>query len=699
MLLLRSISWFITRHEGLLGRNYSQLCDIMDLRANRNREDTGEKEFLRKELPETLFTEPEEAIRKFTLGQRLTCSFPNATHNRGLLSRPIFEAIIKEALAEEQQKAAETPVSSCLECASLDHTRRWLRGWKVARYVLVMYSLVTSMFFLAFSSPSPQMRVVDLTVWVFFVVDLVLCCFVTYHDEDNHLVKSLGAIMRRYAGRWLIPDLIAVLPLQLFGQPHAEYYLRLIRLLKVPHALNIITHSCLKVARFLKGERSDKPNLALDLTAKYTSSILYILILVVFYTYAMACFWYWYVVQVQDWPQRSKDTFDDYLPNDQKWESLQRNWYFLLTTLVTVGYGDYSSKSIYERGMLILVLFTGVSTYSYIIGKFNSLVAEIDSAEDDRFGQFTLWIEQLEALNSRLPSELRSKLLSVFFYYHSADRLKSMALRWWEAESLDDLTTPKDPYLAQLPAETLRELQLYLFSDVFSRFKGFFGGENLQFDLSFHMQPRQFCPEEFILREGEEVQEILFVMKGQVAVGPVVNEDFVSVLSMKQRGIVGDFAVLAQTPSFTNFRAEAGDVSGFAVPAKPFLTILHGKYPHMKDKLMVFSSRRATFAKTAIEKTLREGRFCPFPMTSDTEMQEKEQSLMEAPAPRLSIDLERRASAVVLPTQKLDWEDVDMTVKTVRAVNKRFDKTFAGRRKAGLKRWAHILRRDARAGN
>lgn len=608
-----------------------------------------EKEFLRKEVPETLFTEPEDAIRKFTLGQRLTCSFPEA-HNksRGLLSRPIFEAIIKEALADEQLKEV-VPVSPCLACIALDHTKRWLRGWKVARYVLVMYSLVTSMFFLAFGSPSAEMVVVDLTVWSFFVVDLVLCCFISYTDEDNHLVKSLGAIVGRYARTWLIPDLIAVLPLQLFGQPHAEYYCRLIRLLKVPHALNIITHSCLKAARFLTGERSSKPNLALDLTTKYVSSIFYILILVVFYSYAMACFWYWFVIQTKDLPQRSDETFDDYLPNSEKWENLQRNWYFMLTTLVTVGYGDFSPRSEYERGMLILVLFTGVSTYSYIIGKFNSLVAEIDSVEDDRFDQFTLWIEQLEALNSRLPAELRSKLLSVFFYYNSADRLKAMALRWWEAESLDDLTTPKDPYLAQLPTETLRELQLYLFSDVFSRFKGFFGSENLKFDLSFHMQPRQFCSEEYILREGEEVQEVLFVMKGQVAVGPVVNEEFVSVLIMKQRGIVGDFAVLVQAPSFTNFRAEAGDVSGFAVPSKPFLTILHGRYAHLKDKMMVFSSRRANFAKAAIKRTLEEGHFCALPMTSDTEMQEKEQSLIEAPAPRLSIDLERRASAVVSP--------------------------------------------------
>lgn len=659
-----------------------------------NREEAADKEQLRRDLPETLFTEPEDTARKFTLGQRLTCSFPASNHaNRGLLARPIFEAIIKDALLEEQLKQESTKTySSCLDFLVLNHTKRWLRGWKVARYVLVMYSLISTMFFLAFSPPSAEMLVMDLAVWAFFAVDLVLCCFISYHDEDNRLVKSLGAILRRYAQRWLLPDLIAVVPLQLFGQQRAEYYFRLFRLLKVPHALNIITNSCLKAARFLKGERSNKPNLALDLTAKTVSSICYILVLVLFYTYAMACLWHWFVGHAQGWMQNSGATFQDLLPENENWESLQRNWYFMLTTLVTVGYGDFSPKSVYERGLLIFVLFTGVSTYSYIIGKFNSLVAEIDSAEDNRFDEFTLWIEQLEALNSRLPAELRSKLLSVFLYYHSADRLKDMALRWWEAESISDLTTPKDPYLAQLPNETLRELQLYLFSDVFSRFKGFFGNEDFKFDLSFHMQPRQFSKDEYLLKEGEEVQEILFVMKGEVGVGPVVNEEFLSVLSMKQRGIVGDFAALAQTPSFANYRAEGGDVSGFAVPTKPFLAILHGKYPHLKDKIMVFSSRRANFAKTAIDRTVQEGRFCPFPVTSDTELQEKEQSLIEAPAPRLSITLERRATAV-----KQNWEEVDWTVKTVATVNKRFDTTFLARRKAVLRRWTHILKRDARA--
>ena len=667
----------------------------MDVKTARDKE---EEEALKKEVPDTLFTETEEGTKRFTLGQRLTTSFPSTPKHRGsIIARPIFETLVREALAEEQRKRAlETPVFS-LSRLTLDHRKSFVRWWKLARYALVMYSLLTTMFFLAFEDPSRTAMIVDLAVWIFFVADLVLCCCcIAHHDEDNRLIDSHGAIFRRYARRWLLPDLVAVLPLQLVGQPEAEHYLRMFRLLKVPTALDILTHNLIKAVQRVRCQRTNKPPTSVDLSARTLNSIVSILVLVVFYTYAMACFWYWFVSKVS---KSATGTFHVYVDPYTELDTLQRTWYFILSTLVTVGYGDLTPLSLYERAMLILVLFTGVSTYSYIIGKFNTLVADLYNFETDRFGEFTLWIEQLETLNSKLPTDLRSKLLAAFFYYNSADRLKGMALRWWEAESIEDLTTPMDSYLAQLPMQTLRELQLYLFSDVFSRFKGFFGKENFKFDLSFHFHPRQFCSEEIILREGEEVQEILLVMKGQVGVGPILDGEFTSVLIMKQRAIVGDYAALAQTTSFTNYRAEGGDVTGFAVPTKPFLAILNGKYGNLRDNMMVFSSRRANFAKETIKKTLEDGRFCPIIGTNDTEAQEKEPSLVEAPAPRLSIDLERRADEVVVPRQKRRWEEVDESVQSVAKVNKRFDSKFLSRRKAALRRCINHLRLDLRTHN
>ena len=45
-------------------------------------------------------------------------------------------------------------------------------------------------------------------------------------------------------------------------------------------------------------------------------------------------------------------------------------FYFSITTLTTVGFGDYRPYSSYERVIGSLLLFGGVLTFSYIIGNF-----------------------------------------------------------------------------------------------------------------------------------------------------------------------------------------------------------------------------------------------------------------------------------------------------------------------------------------
>jgi hypothetical protein len=48
--------------------------------------------------------------------------------------------------------------------------------------------------------------------------------------------------------------------------------------------------------------------------------------------------------------------------------------YFVVTTLVTVGYGDLTAKSEVERGVCCLFMVIGVLSYSYMTGLLTSLI-------------------------------------------------------------------------------------------------------------------------------------------------------------------------------------------------------------------------------------------------------------------------------------------------------------------------------------
>ena len=55
-------------------------------------------------------------------------------------------------------------------------------------------------------------------------------------------------------------------------------------------------------------------------------------------------------------------------------EKLVISCYFALTTLSTVGYGDYHPVSNVERILAVLIMLGGVAFFSYIMGNFIEIV-------------------------------------------------------------------------------------------------------------------------------------------------------------------------------------------------------------------------------------------------------------------------------------------------------------------------------------
>lgn len=57
-------------------------------------------------------------------------------------------------------------------------------------------------------------------------------------------------------------------------------------------------------------------------------------------------------------------------------ENLIRVIYFAITTLTTIGFGDFNPKSEIERIATTLILLAGVCCFSYIMGQFLEIVVD-----------------------------------------------------------------------------------------------------------------------------------------------------------------------------------------------------------------------------------------------------------------------------------------------------------------------------------
>ena len=73
--------------------------------------------------------------------------------------------------------------------------------------------------------------------------------------------------------------------------------------------------------------------------------------------------------------------------------------YWVITTLCTVGYGDYKGYTTNEWYYQMIVEFLGIGTFSYFMGSINTLVSSettVQQIVDDRNEVIEMWLRKLE---------------------------------------------------------------------------------------------------------------------------------------------------------------------------------------------------------------------------------------------------------------------------------------------------------------
>ena len=100
------------------------------------------------------------------------------------------------------------------------------------------------------------------------------------------------------------------------------------------------------------------------------------------------------------------DTFDSkYLDERNITDNFSRlviMLYFALTTLSTVGYGDYHPISNIEMIITCIIMMGGVAFFSYIMGNFVDIVSNYSSKMGslDRTDELNEWLVSLERFMS-----------------------------------------------------------------------------------------------------------------------------------------------------------------------------------------------------------------------------------------------------------------------------------------------------------
>lgn len=179
-----------------------------------------------------------------------------------------------------------------------------------------------------------------------------------------------------------------------------------------------------------------------------------------------------------------------------------RSLYWVVTTVSTIGYGDYAPDhdSDIQIVYTIVLQLLGVGMFSYVIANVSSLVSNLDVARSAHQ-------RKLEEVNAymrahRIPPDLQRRVRDYYAYLWASQRGTN------EISALD-----------AVPEGLSQEILLFLNKGLLSRVSIFSGAEELFVRESVRlMKPIVFLPDEYVIRQGEFADCMYFLASGRMRV-------------------------------------------------------------------------------------------------------------------------------------------------------------------------------------
>jgi len=228
--------------------------------------------------------------------------------------------------------------------------------------------------------------------------------------------------------------------------------------------------------------------------------------------------------------------------------------YFAFTTLSTVGFGDFNPKSEEERIITTFILLIGVACFSYIMGQFIEILMNFQqvTADNEDSENLSKWLGLLAHFNKNRPlsKDMTKRFEQYFEYYWQHD--KNYAI-----QSEDDKR-----FMKELPKHIRRDIYkeflfkdfIYLFRTHFKVLKEDTGNSKRQLytweDTQYQqfmiktlqrLEPRFYHAKEYILEEGEEVNEQIYVTNGSYSIGFQERNQKYFHVKLQQKTIIGGY--------------------------------------------------------------------------------------------------------------------------------------------------------------
>lgn len=195
------------------------------------------------------------------------------------------------------------------------------------------------------------------------------------------------------------------------------------------------------------------------------------------------------------------------------------SFYWVITTLTTVGYGDYKGYTPTEYVLQMGVEFLGIGIFSYLMGSINNLVGSEQTLQDiidERIEDIELWLRQLEKARPKTFSKNLYDSIKEYTeksYYYDFNQIHN-------AEFFDQLKPRIRHRLVNALFSSFVSNFFYLFNDA-----EFEAGCEFTSNFLSNIYSRLYLPENTIVNVGENFSEFIMVQEGVVSMQMRLGND------------------------------------------------------------------------------------------------------------------------------------------------------------------------------